>query len=363
MKNQKKATLPLIVLGTFTVAFILVAIINTSHWQPFADIISVIEADEQQEGILYIDPKEVVMEVADSYEFSAFANLGTGQIPMESAWEATRKDDQNQEIPAPDIGLPNCNSKATCMLFAGDVMGEVTLTATSEDEQEAMATVMIQGGEVEAAFEDEIPEWASRSIGILKNRGIIKGYEDGRFAPADRVTRAQFITMLYRLMPYYQIDAEALLVNKDCKVHSDVPVNHFAYLPVCFAYHYGWEEGVPLEGDRLLPNQDLLRQEAAQLLYNAIGQYAYSSVLSLYGRIPQDSPARYSANLFRDMTSDSPYAEVVGIMADLRLMQGVQEDQSRNFYPLREINRAEAATLIWRTMGTVSWLQVVDALY
>lgn len=359
MKPLEKFKYPLLALGLFVVAMATGSFLRSHPGQNLADIISVTPANEAQEGILYINPAEVVMEVGDAYEFSAFTNSGTGQVPVESDWQAVRMNDQNQEEDAPDIGLPNCNGSDTCMVSAGNVTGEVTLRVNDGD-QEATATVWIQPGEVEVSFEDEVPEWASLSIGLLQRRGIMKGYEDGRFAAADKVTRAQFITLLYRLMPYYQMQPEALLEGKDCNVHPDVPSDHFAYKPVCFAYYFGWEENLPLEGDKLLPDQNLLRKEAAQLLYNAIGQHVYEKMLERYDRTIEDTPPGYAASLFTDVQQTNRHADAIGVVAALDLMTGVEGERVRHFYGDRELNRAEAATLIWRTMSTIRWLRLFE---
>lgn len=361
MKKYYPFLFPLLALGLFAVALGAVMFFKPSSQLSLANIISVVPAGNQQEGAFFIDPQEVTLQVLDSYEFSAFTQMGTHQIPVLSDWTATRKNGQNVEEPAPDIGLPNCQQTATCMVFAGNQTGEVTLHATDANNQEATAQFIIQPGEVAIQFKDEIPEWAKEAISALQKRGILSGYEDGRFAPEDKVTRGQFITMLYRLMPYYQIEAETLLKNKNCQVHSDVPEAHFAYKPVCFASYYGWEKGLTLEGDTLLPDNVLTRQEAAQLLYNAIAKHAYATQLLRYDRTPENTPSEFAARKFTDMNFRSPHAEAIGVVAFLSLMEGVQERGDRNFYPLRELNRAEAATLIWRTLNQIDWLQMIRA--
>lgn len=56
---------------------------------------------------------------------------------------------------------------------------------------------------------NEIPYWAQGSVNRLYNLGIVNGYQDGRFGPNDKVTRAEVVVFLDRLEKKH-IDAEDL---------------------------------------------------------------------------------------------------------------------------------------------------------
>ncbi|MBD8500050.1 FG-GAP-like repeat-containing protein [Paenibacillus arenosi] len=53
----------------------------------------------------------------------------------------------------------------------------------------------------ESAFQDAaaIPDWAKRSVLALQKHGVIQGKKDGRYAPAEAITRAEAATLLLRL--------------------------------------------------------------------------------------------------------------------------------------------------------------------
>lgn len=54
-------------------------------------------------------------------------------------------------------------------------------------------------------FEDyyDISTWAADAVGSLVADGYMKGYEDGTFRPQGNVTRAEIVTMLDNISPYY----------------------------------------------------------------------------------------------------------------------------------------------------------------
>lgn len=45
---------------------------------------------------------------------------------------------------------------------------------------------------------ESIPNWAASYVGILAERGIIKGYEDGSFRPNNKINRAELVAMVIR---------------------------------------------------------------------------------------------------------------------------------------------------------------------
>ena len=47
---------------------------------------------------------------------------------------------------------------------------------------------------------DEISEYAKEAVGSLANSGVINGFEDGSFKPANSLTRAQAVIMLDKIM-------------------------------------------------------------------------------------------------------------------------------------------------------------------
>ena len=73
----------------------------------------------------------------------------------------------------------------------------------SRQEASAMVGRLLEKGwgAAELAFldSDAIPDWAAAHIRTLVALGILNGYDDGKFHPADPLTRAQIAAVLYRM--------------------------------------------------------------------------------------------------------------------------------------------------------------------
>lgn len=80
--------------------------------------------------------------------------------------------------------------------------------------------------------------WAYRDLCTAVEKGWIKGCPDGRFLPADSVTRAQFVTMLARLSG----DA---LPEVDERPFPDVPTDQYYAASVAWAVRNGIINGYP----------------------------------------------------------------------------------------------------------------------
>ena len=46
---------------------------------------------------------------------------------------------------------------------------------------------------------DDVSEWALKSVALLSDSGILKGYDDGRFYPKEKITKEEAIVMIARM--------------------------------------------------------------------------------------------------------------------------------------------------------------------
>jgi hypothetical protein len=65
----------------------------------------------------------------------------------------------------------------------------------------------------------------SDSVQFLRNLNVIKGYEDGSFKPENPINRAEFMTMVYKIL---YPDNEPVFQNEK-RIFSDVDSSHWAY--------------------------------------------------------------------------------------------------------------------------------------
>ncbi len=80
--------------------------------------------------------------------------------------------------------------------------------------------------------------WASNAIMFLTKKGIIKGYPDNTFRPDETVTRAEFVTMLVKLLNMDSATDAAL-------PYSDMKNNHWAYKNIKISNDAGLIKGYP----------------------------------------------------------------------------------------------------------------------
>lgn len=111
-------------------------------------------------------------------------------------------------------------------------------------------------------FSDISGHWGEEAILRATELGLFKGYPDGRFGPNDNVTRAQFVTVLYRLSGSPEPKGESPF--------TDVAGQNEEFRrAIAWSYEQGYVKG---KGDnRFDPAGTLTRQEAMTILFAYAG--------------------------------------------------------------------------------------------
>lgn len=104
----------------------------------------------------------------------------------------------------------------------------------------------------------DIDMWAEQSIKELAAAGVITGYPDNTFRPYDNVTRAEFVTMLMRLIGEEGGTTEFADAN-----------GHWAEKYIAKASEYGYINGY-LDGT-FRPDADITRAEAFKIIVSVFG--------------------------------------------------------------------------------------------
>lgn len=168
-------------------------------------------------------------------------------------------------------------------------------------------------------------EWAREYIERLADEGIINGKGEGRFAPNDYITRAEFITLVVK-----SFDIETERASCDFK---DVLINDWYYSFVAAGVSSGIVNGT--ETGTFSPQSNITRQDMAALLYRAMT--SRGNVITV-GSIE-----------FADEDYISDYAkDAVRALAKAGVINGVGDN---NFDPLSETTRAQAAAVIYRIIN------------
>ncbi len=122
----------------------------------------------------------------------------------------------------------------------------------------------------EPSFSDIAGHWGEGSILEAARRGLFNGYPDGRFGPDDNVTRAQFVTVLYRMSGSPKTSAQtpfADIGNLSAEFRS----------AIAWAYEKGYVNG---KSETVFdPSGDITRQEAMKILFYYSGGRSGEEVL------------------------------------------------------------------------------------
>ncbi|MDD4238328.1 MAG: S-layer homology domain-containing protein [Desulfotomaculaceae bacterium] len=177
-----------------------------------------------------------------------------------------------------------------------------------------------------AQFSDIEGYWAERQISDWLDKGAVTGYPDGTFAPANSITRAEFITLVNKLLGFHE---------KAQVTFNDVSKNDWFYEEVSKARAAGYMIGY--EDNTLHPGNPIKREEVSTVIFRLLDMEE-----------GQDSSSLYQ---FEDAVIISSWAKPsVAEVVDYKLMKGYPD---RTFKPLDYITRAEALV----TLDNLFWFK------
>lgn len=185
----------------------------------------------------------------------------------------------------------------------------------------APAPTVSQNDKLSAFTDLGTVEWARESIERLYNDGVLKGKENGIFAPKDLVTREEFVKMICGAFD---------IKSGNTKISfSDVPADRWSYECISIAASADIIKG---SGDAFRPTECITREDMAAILVRVLKyKNAYVSI-SEY-----DMP-------FSDVDMIADYAkESVNILYQKGVVSGKGNNE---FAPKDNATRAEAAKMI-----------------
>lgn len=137
-----------------------------------------------------------------------------------------------------------------------------TISSDGSVEQTDDTPNVVQPGAEEAPFSDISGHWAEEYLLEGAERGILQGYPDGTCGPDEAVTRAQFVTFLWRSVGEPKAEKASTFTDLD-------PTVTYYHDAVAWAQESQYILGV---GDGLfLPNDPISRQEVALILWRVAG--------------------------------------------------------------------------------------------
>lgn len=169
----------------------------------------------------------------------------------------------------------------------------------------------------------DVPDgyWAKDAIIHLATLGIISGYPDGTFRPEKTLSRAELCTLLVKAK-------RTQTRTPDKPIFTDLALNHWATPYIAAAVDSMLVAGYP--DGTFQPNKALTRAEAVKIaaIFDGLGMPKVSS-----NPFPDVKPGHWAA----------PYILAARNAGLLKYLQG------KDFEPNRELTRAEAAEILYRT--------------
>lgn len=198
-------------------------------------------------------------------------------------------------------------------------------------------------------FYDVYGHWAEESIMWGANTvKLLNGYADGLFIPDGDISRAEYVSLLYRTAKKQGIIKET---EKSVKSNQQPEAEGLGYLDVTHGY---WaydhisnvmsfidSKGYDIKfrdifpGDKFLPNEKITREEAAALTY------FFSS-----------APINSNNIIFSDIDSNFKYYNQIILLARNKIITG---NPDGTFRPINKITRAEAVTIIKRLFSDMEY--------
>ncbi|SHJ17854.1 S-layer homology domain-containing protein [Geosporobacter subterraneus DSM 17957] len=174
----------------------------------------------------------------------------------------------------------------------------------------------------------DVPEnhWAFNVIHELRDKNIVKGMSDTQFAPANQMTRAEFVTLLVNTLE---------LTAEGPSIFEDVSADAWYGKTVQAAFEAGIVKG--MSETKFAPNKNITREEMATM------------ILQAYEVKKGEKVEEASEAVFADGEQISTWAKNnVNKVVAVGLMRGRGQDQ---FAPKGITNRAEGAQVIFNLLN------------
>ena len=172
-------------------------------------------------------------------------------------------------------------------------------------------------------------------------KGIINGYADGTFKPDAQVTRAQFITMLYRVAGSPEVEIPEGKTEIELGFTDADTISDEYKMAVAWGVQNGIIKGY--EDDTFRPNQAISRAQMVTMLYR------YLTLEDVWGAASDEMKATYDFTDKDDIAA--PYVEAVNFMANMEFIKGFADG---HFGPDETVTRGQAATVFARIFDAVN---------
>ena len=199
-------------------------------------------------------------------------------------------------------------------------------------------------------LDDVIPwRWYHEAVDYALEEGLFQGVSDTEFAPEQGMTRAMFVTTLYRmadpddLAPFFETLKEPKREEVDTAPpeepealrFTDVPTGAWYEAAVYWAAENGIVTGYP--DGRFAPDDLLTREQLAVILHR------------FAEHLGRNTDTDASVAVFTDASAVSDYAkDALGWAYGVGLIQGTKDGKGLSLQPKGTATRAQAAAILMR---------------
>ncbi|MBQ2967551.1 MAG: S-layer homology domain-containing protein [Clostridia bacterium] len=187
-------------------------------------------------------------------------------------------------------------------------------------------------------FSDTTDHWAKANISLMANRGLVKGVGEDVFNPDGNISRAEFTTLLTRILELAEVDKATF---------ADSEGWYKGYLAA--AVEADLFNGLPIENNQIYPDKPITREEMALMIANA-GKAKNKPIIA-----PETTK---TVTDFTDGASVSAFAtSACQYVIDNKIITGYEDN---TFRPVNTATRAEATVMLQRFLEQVLWAGPVD---
>ncbi len=107
-------------------------------------------------------------------------------------------------------------------------------------------------------------QWYTEAVRWAASNGIVNGYDANSFGSAEKITREQIVTILYRYAQFRDADVSSCETDNLHKYTDEKEISAWAVKAFCWAVDAGIIQGV--NEKELSPKSDAARAQAAVML-------------------------------------------------------------------------------------------------
>lgn len=184
-------------------------------------------------------------------------------------------------------------------------------------------------------------DWYYKDLQIMTDQGFIKGYKDNTFKPNNKITLAEFTTILLRTLNNSELPSPEYWALNDMKKADNL--GWFNYGELINAYDENQNSSKLKEAIKIY-NKQITREHAARIIIRAIKE-------------PVGDIAPFKSSIY-DISKISPeYLDFVLAAYSKGIFTG---DDKNNFNPKATLTRAEACAIIVRSVVVTYKRKVVQ---